>query len=44
MMNRVRAALRRAEEHWLADLAGVCLLFLIPHAVLLAGLIWEGAR
>ena len=44
MMTRIRAALARAEDHWLADLVGVVCLFLIPPAVLLAGLVWEGAR
>lgn len=38
MLNRLRAALARAEDHWLADVAGVCILFAIPPVVMFLGL------
>ena len=37
MFTRLRAAMVRAEDHWLTDLVGVCILFLIPPAVLFVG-------
>lgn len=41
MLTRLRRALARAEDHWLTDLVGVCLIFSIPHAVLFTSLILE---
>ena len=34
MFSRIRRAMARAEDHWLTDLVGVCMLFAIPPAVL----------
>jgi hypothetical protein len=42
VFSRIRAAMARAEDHWLTDLVGVCILFAIPPAMLFAGAILEG--
>lgn len=44
MLTRLRAALDRAEDHWLTDLVGVCILFSMVPAVLFAGLVWGAGQ
>lgn len=44
MITRIRAAMARAEDHWLADLVGVCVLFSIPPAVLIAASVLGDAQ
>lgn len=43
MLTRLRRAMARAEDHWLTDLVGVCILFTMPSAVLFVAAIL-GAR